>query len=167
MYYVFFFFKQKTAYEMRISDWSSDVCSSDLGQGAEEIRAVGTFAMREALNGGVLAQLVRERFGVPVEIVDGQREAHFGFAGAVYGIDTEHGFCVDIGGGSLQIVQFQHRTAERAWTFPFGALRLTDQLITSDPPKSSELRLLRRHVRRALRETGRAHARTPVTNAPL
>src|SRR3546814_4470308 len=30
----FFFFKQKTAYEMRISDWSSDVCSSDLaGQG--------------------------------------------------------------------------------------------------------------------------------------
>src|SRR3546814_5226491 len=29
-YCVFFFFKQKTAYEMRISDWSSDVCSSDL-----------------------------------------------------------------------------------------------------------------------------------------
>src|SRR3546814_2059773 len=29
-YYLFFFFKQKTAYEMRISDWSSDVCSSDL-----------------------------------------------------------------------------------------------------------------------------------------
>src|SRR3546814_9767614 len=28
----FFFFKQKTAYEMRISDWSSDVCSSDLKQ---------------------------------------------------------------------------------------------------------------------------------------
>src|SRR3546814_10676563 len=30
----FFFFKQKTAYEMRISDWSSDVCSSDLGRGS-------------------------------------------------------------------------------------------------------------------------------------
>src|SRR3546814_2075429 len=30
LYYAFFFFKQKTAYEMRISDWSSDVCSSDL-----------------------------------------------------------------------------------------------------------------------------------------
>src|SRR3546814_11179116 len=29
---MFFFFKQKTAYEMRISDWSSDVCSSDLGR---------------------------------------------------------------------------------------------------------------------------------------
>src|SRR3546814_5481286 len=30
LHLVFFFFKQKTAYEMRISDWSSDVCSSDL-----------------------------------------------------------------------------------------------------------------------------------------
>src|SRR6187455_3575982 len=30
----FFFFKQKTAYEMVMSDWSSDVCSSDLGPGA-------------------------------------------------------------------------------------------------------------------------------------
>src|SRR3546814_12779785 len=30
MLFVIFFFKQKTAYEMRISDWSSDVCSSDL-----------------------------------------------------------------------------------------------------------------------------------------
>src|SRR3546814_10315767 len=29
-YWILFFFKQKTAYEMRISDWSSDVCSSDL-----------------------------------------------------------------------------------------------------------------------------------------
>src|SRR3546814_2122408 len=31
-----FFFKQKTAYEMRISDWSSDVCSSDLKTGKEQ-----------------------------------------------------------------------------------------------------------------------------------
>src|SRR3546814_12870490 len=30
IFFCFFFFKQKTAYEMRISDWSSDVCSSDL-----------------------------------------------------------------------------------------------------------------------------------------
>src|SRR3546814_4708391 len=31
-----FFFRQKTAYEMRISDWSSDVCSSDLGVGIDD-----------------------------------------------------------------------------------------------------------------------------------
>src|SRR3546814_1810509 len=33
---IFFFFKQKTAYEMRISDWSSDVCSSDLQRQQQE-----------------------------------------------------------------------------------------------------------------------------------
>src|SRR3546814_7606170 len=32
----FFFVKQKTAYEMRISDWSSDVCSSDLGENDDD-----------------------------------------------------------------------------------------------------------------------------------
>src|SRR3546814_4648986 len=37
--FFFFFFKQKTAYEMRISDWSSDVCSSDLLALIEEARA--------------------------------------------------------------------------------------------------------------------------------
>src|SRR3546814_10542651 len=37
---VFFFFKQKTAYEMRISDWSSDVCSSDLIGPEEKFRKV-------------------------------------------------------------------------------------------------------------------------------
>src|SRR3546814_4291985 len=35
-----FFFKQKTAYEMRISDWSSDVCSSDLPGSDDEGRAM-------------------------------------------------------------------------------------------------------------------------------
>src|SRR3546814_1750070 len=34
----FFFFKQKTAYEMRISDWSSDVCSSDLAKAIDEVQ---------------------------------------------------------------------------------------------------------------------------------
>src|SRR3546814_5229038 len=38
--YCFFFFKQKTAYEMRISDWSSDVCSSDLMLDADGYRAM-------------------------------------------------------------------------------------------------------------------------------
>src|SRR3546814_3220880 len=38
-FFCFFFFKQKTAYEMRISDWSSDVCSSDLNWVAIESRS--------------------------------------------------------------------------------------------------------------------------------
>src|SRR3546814_5749076 len=36
LFFLIFFFKQKTAYEMRISDWSSDVCSSDLPRRAHQ-----------------------------------------------------------------------------------------------------------------------------------
>src|SRR3546814_10545953 len=50
----FFFFKQKTAYELRISDWSSDVCSSDL--------AGLDFAMAEIAKRGMTAVLVLGNF---------------------------------------------------------------------------------------------------------
>src|SRR3546814_3143408 len=52
--FVFFFFKQKTAYEMRISDWSSDVCSSDL---VEALVIGGGF-------GGLLAAAELHKIGV-------------------------------------------------------------------------------------------------------
>src|SRR3546814_3278419 len=43
VFILFFFFKQKTAYEMRISDWSSDVCSSDLASfRCDYARAIAT-----------------------------------------------------------------------------------------------------------------------------
>src|SRR3546814_10280782 len=46
---LFFFFKQKTAYEMRISDWSSDVCSSDLlSHDIGPLSATGTIAYAPA-----------------------------------------------------------------------------------------------------------------------
>src|SRR3546814_2448767 len=52
---LFFFFKQKTAYEMRISDWSSDVCSSDLdvaaGQPARITAAIEPLVMVEGHGG--------------------------------------------------------------------------------------------------------------------
>src|SRR3546814_4293902 len=49
---MFFFFKQKTAYEMRISDWSSDVCSSDLTVLADFTRAGERIVMLRGGDGG-------------------------------------------------------------------------------------------------------------------
>src|SRR3546814_8906738 len=46
----FFFFKQKTAYEMRISDWSSDVCSSDLCKQPPSIRQTANRDLDEAVD---------------------------------------------------------------------------------------------------------------------
>src|SRR3546814_7298621 len=56
---VFFFFKQKTAYEMRISDWSSDVCSSDVGNrlvAPEPVDNSRVFETRKRLNDAILAE---------------------------------------------------------------------------------------------------------------
>src|SRR3546814_14190692 len=63
---VFFFFKQKTAYEMRISDWSSDVCSSDLCLIATGIPYMGhgNMAQRSRLFGAVAPEVAGiRRFG--------------------------------------------------------------------------------------------------------
>src|SRR3546814_7127717 len=58
---MFFFFKQKTAYEMRISDWSSDVCSSDLEAG-EHSRGVERAQGAQVDDLG-LDSLARQRVG--------------------------------------------------------------------------------------------------------
>src|SRR3546814_8792810 len=44
---LFFFFRQKSAYDMRISDWSSDVCSSDLNQAAIAIQNARLFSAEQ------------------------------------------------------------------------------------------------------------------------
>src|SRR3546814_6849021 len=56
---VLFFFKQKTAYEMRISDWSSDVCSSDLPDAPNWISLGALAALAQAFTWGVELVLIR------------------------------------------------------------------------------------------------------------
>src|SRR3546814_3277697 len=66
--FVFFFFKQKTAYEMRISDWSSDVCSSDLLEIA--VRGGGHgIAGRATTDGGLMIDLSLMK-GIRVDVRD-------------------------------------------------------------------------------------------------
>src|SRR3546814_10893463 len=62
-----FFCKQKTAYEMRISDWSSDVCSSDLIAGMDDHRQAGLAGGRDM---GKEAALLGVTVAVVVEIVE-------------------------------------------------------------------------------------------------
>src|SRR3546814_4745924 len=82
LFVVFFFFKQKTAYEMRISDWSSDVCSSDLLTVGEH---VGMGANLVAVDQQVL-RTAGERPGAGVDVrtrdqAAGNARRHAGVAG--------------------------------------------------------------------------------------
>src|SRR3546814_20938845 len=77
----FFFFKQKTAYEMRISDWSSDVCSSDLGTAEQDMTAaVG--------KGSTIGEIARNDPAVgPVGLTEVQRALHPGELGVENEVD--------------------------------------------------------------------------------
>src|SRR3546814_5023992 len=55
---MFFFFKQKTAYEMRISDWSSDVCSSDLAGRCHSYAVIAPLARDDFLFVGMAQRIV-------------------------------------------------------------------------------------------------------------
>src|SRR3546814_2429060 len=106
MWFVVFFFKQKTAYEMRISDWSSDVCSSDLVQ---NVGLVGrrqnddAFAAREPVH---LGQNLIERLLLLA------RSADRGLApGASYSIDF-----VDEDDGRCVLARFREQVPDACGT---------------------------------------------------
>src|SRR3546814_7545377 len=79
----FFFFKQKTAYEMRISDWSSDVCSSDLkamAQVRQRFQRGGDVLAERRTKHGAIATGHRNQAAVPCD----ERFARYqGLAGAL------------------------------------------------------------------------------------
>src|SRR3546814_17713903 len=95
----FFFFKQKTAYELRISDWSSDVCSSDLG--AEQRRRQGLrgdAARRQGRGGGRESALSGEgRIGIGRGVQDRKSVV----SGKSVSVRVEHG-------GRRIIIKTQH-----------------------------------------------------------
>ncbi len=119
------------------------------GVGADRMIAVATSAVREARDG---KRLVREALalGVPLEVIDGDLEARFGFLGAVHDLPVVHGAAMDVGGGSMELTSFHDRRFDRSWTFPFGSLRVSDRFLVSDPPSEREMKDLRKAVAAAL-----------------
>src|SRR3546814_18811307 len=93
----FFFFKQKTAYEMRISDWSSDVCSSDLPELLE-------------YNGGSIDRYVTQTFDVEYGKTEYGAEAYEAYLRERY---------VALGATPEQIERIVPRNVERYLAEPY------------------------------------------------
>ena len=123
------------------------------GMGAKRIVAVATAAMRDASNGSLFTQRVERELGIRIEIIGGLAEARYGFAGAVRGLEVSKGLLFDLGGGSLQITRFARRRLVEALSLPFGALRLSEKFLDSDPPTGKQIRRLRDHIRTHLAKT--------------
>jgi exopolyphosphatase / guanosine-5'-triphosphate,3'-diphosphate pyrophosphatase len=136
----------------RVMEALRDFRAIALGAGAKRIVAVATAAMRDAENGDQLIKRIRRELGIKVEIIDGDKEARYGFLGAVRGLPVHSGLLFDLGGGSMQLTRFQRRRLGRDWSLPLGALRLSQAFLEQDPPKAGELRRLREHVHEVLRD---------------
>jgi len=125
-----------------------------MSAGAGQIVAVATAAMRDAGNGTLFANRLRRELGIRIEIIGGEDEARYGFAGAVRGLAVSSGLLFDVGGGSMQLTRFERRRRGDDLSLPFGALRLSEQFLESDPPSHKQLRRLREHVRSRLADAG-------------
>lgn len=124
------------------------------GAGARRIIAVATAAMRDAGNGALFAARLRRELGIRIEIIDGAAEAQYGFTGGVRGLAVSSGLLFDVGGGSMQLTRFARRVRRSDVSLPFGALRLSEQFLESDPPTRKQLQRLRDHVRNQLAKAG-------------
>ncbi|MFC4783430.1 Ppx/GppA phosphatase family protein [Nocardioides sp. MAHUQ-72] len=106
------------------------------------IRFCATSATRDAANGDVFAEGVRDRLGVSPEVVTGVEEAALAFDGAVRHLRTppsEPVLVVDIGGGSTELVLGSSGTPDAAHSMDIGSVRLHERHLHSDPPTQAEV----------------------------
>ena len=129
-------------------------------QGADPILAVATSAVREAVNGGEFVLQAWEKFGLHIDVITGAQEARLIFAAARHAIDFrgQRPLVVDIGGGSIEIVQGEGNKIRWQKSLKLGVVRLTERFFKSDPPKASEIAAFKTYVREKL-EPVFAHAR--------
>jgi exopolyphosphatase/guanosine-5'-triphosphate,3'-diphosphate pyrophosphatase len=120
--------------------------------GAARIHVVATSAVREADNRRDFLDLVREETGLKVRLLTGEDEARLSFRSALAHFDlaVRRAVVMDIGGGSLELAMSADGLVERLESFPFGALRLTEEFL-GERPKPKQLKKLRATVREGIR----------------
>lgn len=110
----------------------------------ERVAAVGTSAVRDAPNRESVAEVVRARLGVELEVLSGDEEARLAFAGARLGAPGDGPIMVvDIGGGSTELVRGDADGPTGAVSLQLGGTRQTERHLRSDPPLLAGLRALR------------------------
>ncbi len=123
------------------------------GIGAESIKAVATSAIRDATNQQLFLDRVRDETGLRVRVLSREEEARFGYLAAVNSTTLADGAVLDLGGGSLQLVEVLSRHPGRLGSWPLGAVRMTEHFLADDDPPSKKARkALRAHVRETLED---------------
>ncbi|MBD2292549.1 Ppx/GppA family phosphatase [Anabaena sphaerica FACHB-251] len=116
---------------------------------AESIIAVATSAVREAPNGRDFLQRVETELGLSVDLISGQEEARRIYLGVLSGMEfnNEPHIIVDIGGGSTELILGDSQEPRSLTSTKVGAVRLTGELITTDPIGDTEFQYLQAYAR--------------------
>lgn len=119
-----------------------------VGAGVDEIHACATSALREAENGGEVVDRMAAEAGVKVRVINGQEEARLIFEAvrASVVIDPGPALCLDLGGGSLEIMVGDRSRLQGLWSAPLGVARLSAELVTGDPPTADDVRRVEKRV---------------------
>lgn len=88
-----------------------------------EVHAFATAAVRNSKNGKDFTKLVRDKFGVEIDVVSGEKESELGIIGALGSAD---GIVLDVGGASSEIAVQQSGNIVYKHSLPLGAVTLTD-----------------------------------------
>ncbi len=116
---------------------------------AETIVAVATSAVRESPNGKDFLQRVKAEVGLSVDLISGPEEARRIYLGVLSGMEfnNQPHMIVDIGGGSTEIILGDSHQERVLTSTKVGAVRLTSELIHSDPISNTEFQYLQAYVR--------------------
>ncbi|MEE8603558.1 hypothetical protein [Euzebya tangerina] len=115
-------------------------------EGAEQVVAVATEALRVAEDGDAFRKEMRKRHGVPIQLLDGRDEAALSLKGIVSAMnlaDDAEVLMMDLGGGSLEIALGGTGGMAAGVSLPLGGGKLVDHV--SDPPRLHEQAALHRH----------------------
>ncbi len=110
--------------------------------GCQSIRLIATSAVREAKNGSELRQALELACALPLEIIDGDQEADWGFQGVLTNqrLAAKPLMVLDVGGGSTECVLGSHRVPEYRSSFELGSVRLLESLRLPDAPTPTDLK---------------------------
>lgn len=116
---------------------------------ARQIMAVATSATREAPNGLEFLQTIQNELGLTVDLISGPEEARRIYLGVLSGMDFngQPHVIIDIGGGSTELILADSQEARFLSSTKIGAVRLTQELVHSDPISSQELVYLQAYIR--------------------
>jgi exopolyphosphatase/guanosine-5'-triphosphate,3'-diphosphate pyrophosphatase len=119
---------------------------------ARHIVAVATAAMRDAENCQQVIERARVELGLQIDVIDSHKEAYYGCVGGIRSLPVHDGIAFDLGGGSVQIVEFQNRRPGADCSLPLGSLRLSAAFLRHDPPAKREVRALSNYAVRTLKD---------------